>query len=189
MNLVEPIRDLNKIEEMKKVLLEQGKGKRNYLIFKVGINSGLRVSDLIKLKVSDIKFENGIMRDDITIMEKKTNKKKVFRFNAELKNELDNYTKNMKQYEYVFKSRKGINQPLTRTQVYRFLNDAAKIVGITDNIGTHTMRKTFGFHNYKKYADIAMLQTVFNHSSPGITLRYIGISQDEINNMYDDFCL
>ena len=189
MNLVEPIRDLNKVEEMKKVLLEQGKGKRNYLIFKVGINIGIRVSDIIKLKVSDIRYENGTMRDDITIIEKKTNKKKTFRFNIELKKELEDYTKQMQQYEYIFKSRKGANQPLTRTQVYRFLNDAAKMVGITDSIGTHTMRKTFGFHNYKKYADVAMLQTIFNHSSPSITLRYIGISQDEINNMYDDFCL
>ena len=95
MNLVEPIRDLNKIEEMKKVLLEQGKGKRNYLIFKVGINIGIRVSDIIKLKVSDIRYENGTMRDDITIIEKKTNKKKTFRFNIELKKELEDYTKQM----------------------------------------------------------------------------------------------
>ena len=96
MNLVEPIRDLNKVEEMKKVLLEQGKGKRNYIIFKVGLNIGIRVSNLIRLKVSDIRYENGTMRDDITIIEKKTNKKKVFRFNFELRNELNNYTKNMK---------------------------------------------------------------------------------------------
>lgn len=189
MNLVEPIRDLNKIEEMKKVLLEQGKGKRDNILWKVGVNSGLRISDLIKLKVSDIRYENGTMRDDITIIEKKTNKRKVFRFNFELKNELDNYTKNMKQYEYIFQSRNGVNQPLTRVQVYRFINKAARIVGISDNIGTHTMRKTFGYHHYKKYGDVAMLQTIFNHSSPSITLRYIGISQDEINNMYEDFVL
>lgn len=189
MNLVEPIRDLNKIEEMKKVLLEQGKGKRNYLIFKVSLNSGLRCSDVIKLKVSDIRYENGTMRDDITIIEKKTNKKKIFRFNIELRNELDNYTKNMKQFEYVFQSRNGVNQPLTRIQVYRFINEASKVVGISNSIGTHTMRKTFGYHHYKKYGDVAMLQTIFNHSSPSITLRYIGISQDEINDMYEEFSL
>lgn len=91
MNLVEPIRDLNKIEEMKKVLLEQGKGKRNNILWKVGINIGMRVSDLIRLKVSDIRYENGNMRDDITIIEKKTNKKKIFRFNIELKNELEKF--------------------------------------------------------------------------------------------------
>lgn len=189
MNLVEPIRDLNKIEEMKKVLLEQGKGKRNYLIFKVGVNSGLRISDILKLKISDIKHENGTMRDNIIIIEKKTNKKKIFRFNAELKKEMEEYTKNMQQHEYIFQSRKGINKPITRTQMYRILNDTAKIVGITDSIGNHTMRKSFGYHHYLKYKDVAMLQTIFNHSSPSITLRYIGISQDEINNMYDDFCL
>lgn len=189
MNLVEPIRDLNKIEEMKKVLLEQGKGKRNYLIFKVGINIGLRISDIIKLKVSDIRYENGTMRDDITIIEKKTNKKKVFRFNAELKDELDNYTKNMKQFEYVFKSRNGVNQPLTRVQVYRFLNEAAKLTKIEHAFGTHSLRKTMGYFFYLKYKDVATLQTIFNHSSPSITLRYIGISQDEINDMYEEFSL
>lgn len=189
MNLVQPIRDINQIEQMKRVLLEQGKGKRNYLIFKIGINVGLRVSDIIKLKVSDIRYDNGIMKDDVTIYEKKTNKKKTFRFNLDLKNELQEYTKNMYQYEYVFKSRKGENKSLSRVQVYRFLNDSAKIVGINEEIGTHTMRKTFGYHHYKKYGDVATLQMIFNHSSPSITLKYIGISQDEINRMYEDFNL
>lgn len=74
MNLVEPIRDLNKIEEMKKVLLEQGKGKRNYLIFKVGINIGIRVSEVLALKNTDFYMEKDYLYVRRTISEDKNGK-------------------------------------------------------------------------------------------------------------------
>ncbi|MBO8430908.1 site-specific integrase, partial [Spirochaetes bacterium] len=57
----------------------------------------------------------------------------------------------------------------------------------TVNIGTHSMRKSFGYHHYKQFKDVAMLQMIFNHSSPQITLRYIGINQDQIDNSYRQF--
>lgn len=58
-----------------------------------------------------------------------------------------------------------------------------------DNIGTHTLRKTFGYFHYKRYKDVALLQQLFNHASPSITLRYIGITQDEIDDTLADFFL
>ena len=76
---------------------------------------------------------------------------------------------------------------LDRSQVYRFLNEACKNLGISANVGTHTMRKSFGYHFYKKYNDVALLQKILNHSSPSITLRYIGIEQDEIDFSYNNF--
>ena len=76
---------------------------------------------------------------------------------------------------------------LDRSQVYRMLNEACKEVGIDVNIGTHSMRKSFGYHHYNQFKDVAMLQMIFNHSSPQITLRYIGINQDEIDNSYRQF--
>lgn len=76
---------------------------------------------------------------------------------------------------------------LDRSQVYRFLNDACKKLGILANVGTHTMRKSFGYHFYKKYNDVALLQKILNHSSPAITLRYIGVDQDEIDLSYNNF--
>ena len=77
---------------------------------------------------------------------------------------------------------------LDRSQVYRVLNEACKAVGVTEiHIGTHTMRKTFGYHHYHKFKDVALLQEIFNHSSPQITLKYIGINQDEINRSYQNF--
>ena len=78
---------------------------------------------------------------------------------------------------------------LYRISAYRVLNNASKIACLEINIGTHTLRKTFGYHHYKQFKDIAILQKTFNHSSAEITLRYIGIEQEEINNSYLHFVL
>lgn len=76
---------------------------------------------------------------------------------------------------YLFPSQKNPYKPISPTQVYRILNDAAEYLG-RDNIGTHTMRKTFGYHHYKKFKNISILQDIFNHAAPSITIRYIGIN-------------
>lgn len=186
MNCVEPIRDLEKLEEIKDELKRTG--TRNYLMFLTGINSGMRVSDIVKLNVNDVRNSNGTMKEHITIIEKKTKKLKKFPLCNNLLVEMEKYTRNMEQGEYLFKSRKKVNNPITTTQAYRIIVNAGLNVGIK-NIGTHTMRKTFGYHHYKKFKDIALLQEIFNHSSPSITLRYIGINQDEIDFGYKNFCL
>ena len=83
----------------------------------------------------------------------------------------------MEDEDFLIQSRKGDNQPISRVQAYRVLNETAKQIGL-DEIGTHTMRKTFGYHHYQTNKDIAILQEIFNHSAPSITLRYIGITDD-----------
>jgi len=186
MNCVEPIRDLEKLEEIKEELKKNG--TRDYLMFLTGINSGMRVSDIVKLNVNDVRNSNGTMKEHITIIEKKTKKLKKFPLCNNLLVEMEKYTRNLEQGEYLFKSRKGKNKPITTTQAYRIIVNAGERVGIK-NIGTHTMRKTFGYHHYKKFKDIAILQEILNHSDPSITLRYIGINQDEINRAYKTFCL
>lgn len=183
MEFVEPIRDRKKIEALKKLL--RGSNLRDYALFTLGINSGLRVSDLLKLQVADVKDEKGRIRDRITIREKKTGKSKTFPFS-------DTVIKALKEYlgdnaltneTALFPSRKG-GKPITRQQAYRILNDAAKAVGIKDKIGTHTLRKTFGYHAYMAGVDITRIQALLNHSSPRETLRYIGITQDELDDVY-----
>lgn len=98
------------------------------------------------------------------------------------------YTRNMKTGEYLFKSRKGENRPITTVEAYRIISEAAKRIGL-EEIGTHTMRKTFGYWHYQQYKDVAILQEIFNHSSPSVTLRYIGINQDNIDKSYMNFSL
>lgn len=178
MNLVQPIRDKNKIEEMKIYLLKSS--YRDYMLFVVGINTGLRISDIIQLKVKHIK------EPYIVLKEEKTEKLKRFLINDSLRSELEKYTLSMSPEEYLFPSKKG--GPISRVQAYRILNDAAQKVGIKE-MGTHTLRKTFGYHHYKTYKDVAILQELFNHSSPGITRRYIGVSQDDMDETVKEFFL
>ncbi len=181
MNLVQPVRDKAKIEEMKTELLKTG--YKNYMLFLIGINTGLRISDILALAVSDVRDKT-----HITITEQKTGKNKRFRINENLKSEIDKYILNMNNDEYLFQSQKGKNKPITRVQAYRILNKAGEKVGLGE-IGTHTLRKTFGFHFYQKTKDVALLQELFNHSAPSVTLRYIGINQDIMDKAIDDFIL
>ena len=168
MNFVEPIRDKNKIDEMKDELKKSG--TRNFMLFFIGINTGLRISDILNLKCSDIKNPDGTMKSHISIIEKKTKKNKKFPIANSLYSELERFTRNMQSNDYLFKSQKGNN--LSYSQAYRTIKSAATNIGLT-NIGTHTLRKSFGYHHYQQYHDVALLQEIFNHSSPSITLRYI----------------
>jgi len=182
MNVVQPIRDKSKIEELKMELMKSS--YRNYLIFVFGINTGLRISDILKLKVSDVKG-----KEHIVLKEQKTGKTKRFLVNNNLRRELEKYVHGMKLSAYLFVSRKGVNKPIHRIQYYRVMKKAGSNVGIMGEIGTHTLRKTFGYHHYKESKDVAMLQEIFNHSGPSVTLRYIGITQDEIDDSYRGFSL
>lgn len=180
MNTVQPIRDKEIIEKFKNELLK--KGSRDYILFVIGINTGLRISDILPLKVKDVK---GVTH--IKILEKKTSKAKRFKINPYLRSEIDKYIENMNDDDYLFPSRKG-SKPITRVQAYRILNDVAEKLGI-EEVGTHTLRKTFGYWHYQQYKDVAILQEIFNHSAPSITLRYIGINADIIDNSIDNFYL
>lgn len=182
MELVQPIRDRETIQKVKDILKRNG--YRDYLLFVAGVNTGLRISDLLTLKVSDVRD-----KDHIVIKEKKTGKNKRFLINGCFKDNLDGYINSMSDDDYLFQSRNGQNRPITRMQAYRIINDASKKAGIKDQIGTHTLRKTFGYHHYQKYKDVAILQDIFNHSAPSVTLRYIGINDDMKDKTMQDFAL
>lgn len=186
LEFVQPIRDKKKIDTMKKILL--AKNVRDYCLFTLGINSGLRISDLLQLQIRDIIDETGNLRDRITLREKKTNKSKDFPISDVAKKALKEYLKTRKLdgNEPFFLSKKQHNgkASIQRDQAYKIINNAAKEIGITEKIGTHTLRKTFGYHAYKAGAAIEVIQKLFNHSTPSITLRYIGITQDDLDDVY-----
>lgn len=172
-NIVEPIKSKKDLERIEEFLEKHS--KRNRLIFAFGINTGLRVSDILGLNVEDVEGKSYV-----EIKEKKTGKYKRFPLNTKLKTLIKDYLRNERYKSYVLSE----NEPLflgkkhcrlDRSQVYRFLNEACKQLGIVANVGTHTMRKSFGYHFYKKYNDIVLLQKILNHSSPAMTLKYIGV--------------
>jgi len=182
MEFVQPIRDKNIIDKVKNILLKNG--YRDYLLFIAGINTGLRISDLLKLKVSDVKDKS-----HIEFREAKTGKSKRFYINPALRKHLDKYIENMPADKFLFCSREGENKPLTRIQAYRIINVAVKSTGLYDKIGTHTLRKTFGYWHYQQFKDVAILQDIFNHSAPSVTLRYIGINDDNKDRTIQEFVL
>jgi len=173
MNIVDPIRKTECIDAVKRILKENG--TRNLLLFLLGINTGLRVSDLLNLRVRDVKD-----KDSVQIREKKTRKVKKFPIPEDVKAFIDEYVERKSPYRFLFKSRKS-NKPISRVQAYRIIRDACMILGL-EHTGTHSLRKTFGYHFYKKTKDIALLQKILNHSSQDITLRYIGVTQEVIEN-------
>ena len=182
MNTVQPIRDKKKISAMKTLL--KAKNEKYYLMFRIGVNVGLRVSDILTLKVGDVRA-----KDHVTICEKKTGKAKRFLVPATLQKEIALYIKenNMSDEEYLIQSRKGNNKPITRIQAYRVLNEVAEQIGI-DEVGTHTMRKTFGYHQMalsnNSPRKLLLLQKMFGHSSAVQTLSYIGLTEEEITDAY-----
>ena len=168
MNTVEPIRDIGTVTDIADYLRSQS--ERNYILFMFGIYVGLRISDILKFQVRDIRDKN-----HVTTREKKTGKERKFPINDELKPALNRYIRNMQDYEYLFSNGRG--QSLTRQQAYNILSVAGHKFGL-ESIGTHTLRKTFGYHMYQQTKDIATIKEILNHSDIAITYRYIGITQD-----------
>ena len=196
MKTVEPIRDNKTIKNMRAVLKSQS--TRNELLFILGINVGLRISDILKLKVRDLtKSNTKAPKDYVIITEIKTRKTKKFYIGDIVKKVIENYMKenNNPGFDtYIFLSRKGINMPITRQQAYRIINNAAESLGIVERndqgnlihgeIGTHTLRKTFGYHSFQNGTSLELLMDLFNHSSKTQTLRYIGITEDQKKEVY-----
>lgn len=118
----------------------------------------------------------------IGIVQRKNQKVRFVKI-GHFRNYTQEYIKGMADEDYLFGSRKG-KKPISDTQAYRALVKAGKMIG-RDDIGTHTMRKTFGYFHYKRHKDVATLQQIFSHSTPAITKRYIGMTQDELDDSID----
>lgn len=190
MEIVNPIRDKKKIEDMKAVLASTEKGKRNVLLFTLGINTAYRISDLGRLKLSDVLMvsrQKVVAKERLQMKEKKTGKNNSVIISSKLRNQVMEYVReefpeqlaNQDFDTYLFPSRKGVNKPLSRQGLWLIISNAAKRVGLK-NIGTHSMRKTFGYFLYSKNSiPIEIIQDLLNHSSAKETLRYIGITQED----------
>lgn len=191
---MEPIREIKQIQAIRTVLRDQS--IRNELLFVLGINSGLRISDILTLKVGDVFRAPAKSRDDLTVVEKKTGKTKRFYLGETVKKLLERYfqQEHPGMDDYLFPSRKHTARPIRRERAWEILNQAAELIGLVERnndgklvsgrIGTHTLRKTFGYHAYQSGVDLALLQDLFNHSSERTTLKYIGITEEHKKAVY-----
>jgi integrase len=182
MNPVEPIRSLGKLLEIKRRL--KRRNPRDYLLFTLGINTALRVSDLLSLRIRDVVEESGEVKEFLTLRERKTGKDKRIKLNDSAREAIEFFLSkaDAQPSEWLFKSPRT-GKPLTRVQAWRLLNGWAREVGITDRIGTHSLRKSWGYQARKAGVPLELIQAKLGHSSPAITRRYIGITADEIEDV------
>lgn len=177
---VQPLRTQQEINDFLFCLRRNKNAERDVFLFLIGINSGLRMSDIVKLKKKDV-----ISSKNPRIVEQKTGKTRIL-YLSSLQELIQDYTKDLKPEDYLFPSTKGGH--LEVNTVYQMFQKVAALLD-RDDIGTHTLRKTFGYHYYKKTKDVATLMEIFGHSSEKITKRYIGINEDEISETLLNFRL
>lgn len=196
---VDPITNLDDIQIAKDYFLNRAvrysnttNNIRDYVLFIVGINCARRIGDIVKFKVSDFLNSDGTWKEHFKIKEEKTNKPIKIKINSAVKEAITMQLATFKDYSfdtYVFQSRDGENKPLETRSVHRIMKEMARATGLDKkyNIGTHSLRKTWARHYYIKHpTEIVKIQRALNHSSPEVTLRYIGITQDELDEMFDD---
>lgn len=186
MSKTEPIRKLQDINKIKQYFKENNR-QRDYLLFTFGVNTALRISDILCLRYGDvIDYQRNRVKSHINIKEQKTGKDKRCFLNDVCVHAIEEYYKETKglENEYLFQSRKGKNQPITRQRAYCIIKEAACSAGLEKHISCHSMRKTFGYHAWKKGISPAIIMDIFNHSSMNITKIYLCINQDDEDDAY-----
>ena len=190
MSTTEPIRDKQKLQNFKNYYQNAKPNLRNYTMIIIGLNTALRISDILNLTYDEI-YQNNKVQEHITLKERKTGKENRILLNCEVRLALTKYRQELvktdmyqKGNPYLFPSPKKSDSPLSRSQAYRMITDAAHAVGIEGHISCHSLRKTFGYHAWKQGNDPIVIMVIFNHSSLSITKRYLCIEQDDKDNVY-----
>jgi integrase len=186
MEFVEPIRDRKKIAQIKNQLRGQRR-HRDLLMFVVGINTALRVSDLLKLQVGDFVEPGGKIKSRFWIREEKRGKRNEIIINDSIQEALKEYlatypaiAENPNHFVF-FNTRSGdFNEPIKRGQAWKFISAICEEIGLRGNFGTHTLRKTWGYDARLAGVDLALIMHQLNHNSLTYTKRYIGITDDEL---------
>lgn len=187
MGVVLAIKDMNKVLELLKWFEERS--DRNALLYRLGINTALRIGDLLKIKYGDIFNKDGQFREYLQLNETKTGKERKVKLNDKIRPYIKKYCNfyRMSTKDHLFFSVEDPSKPMHRITAWRALKQGAEACGI-EHFGTHTLRKTAGYHIYHKSGeDIALVMTLLNHSSPKETLRYIGASQQEVDDALMQF--
>jgi len=189
MNFVEPIRDRKKIAQIKNLLRGQQR-YRDLLLFVVGINSVLRISDLLDLRIEHFIDNQGRIKQRFEIHEQKRGKRHKVVINNSIKETFEEY---MDAYQgvvdnpdhFVFFNTKSNNfsVPIKRGQAWKFITSICQEVGLRGNYGTHSLRKTWGYHARLQGVDLALIMHKLNHSSIATTKRYLGITDDELQEV------
>ncbi|MCM1540366.1 MAG: tyrosine-type recombinase/integrase [Blautia sp.] len=189
MSTTQPIRDPEMLHEFKDFYLERERNVRNYTLCILGLNTALRITDVLTLRWGDLyDFEKDCFLEHLMVKEKKTGKSTAIALNNTVIDTLTAYREYFSpaptENTCLFPSRKGVNQPIKRYQAFRIIKKAAQSIGLGDHISCHSLRKTFGYHAWQQGIPPALLMNIYNHSSYQITKRYLGIEQDDKDNVF-----
>jgi integrase len=188
MNFVDPIRDKRKITAIKNMLIGANR-YRDLLLFVVGINTALRISDLLTLQVGQVVDEENHIRRTFAIQEEKRGKRNVVTINASIEQALEQYFAYYPPIlthsaHYLFFSSKRLSpiytKPMSREHAERLISAMCQAVGLSGNYGTHTLRKTWGYHARQSGVPMEIIMEKLNHTSFAMTKRYLGITDDEL---------
>ena len=186
MNFVEPIRDRKKIAQIKNLLRGQ-KRFRDLLLFVIGINTAMRISDLLQLQISHFLDEQGRIRHRFWIKERKRGKRHEVIINASIPETLGEYLGAYPDVRedsnnFIFFNSKANNYslPIKRGQAWKSIASICRDAGLSGNFGTHSLRKTWGYHARMQGVDLALIMHKLNHESIAYTKRYLGITDDEL---------
>lgn len=189
MSAAEPIRNSEKLQDFKNYYLSEKTNIRNYTLCVMGLNTALRISDLLRLKWKHVyDFSCGVFFSHVCLNEQKTGKPTQIVLNRSITEALQDYSAILGEgffdESFLFPSRKGENCPLSRSQAFRIIKEAAQANGMSRQISCHSLRKTFGYHAWRQGVSSVLLTDIYNHSSFRITKRYLGIEQDDRDDVF-----
>lgn len=187
MSTTQPIKELDDVNSFKRFFLEKGE-IRNYVLVTLGLNTSLRISDILKLQWQDVfNFEKGVYRKHVSVIEKKTGKCNTFALNKNVLDSLELLRQTLDLIypeAYLIKSRCGQNKAICRTRAFIIIKNAAHELSMEGVISCHSLRKTFGYHAWKQGVPPALIMSIYNHSSIEITKRYLSIDQDDKDEVF-----
>lgn len=189
--MMQPIRSREQLDDIEMTLgaRTDAQGRRAFLLWEVGIRTGMRISDMLELKVGDLRGQKRYTYLPIKQRHKAGARPITIPITSALRAVIANRCEGMADGDWLFpsveKTRGGNQKPISRMTAYRDMKWIQRVCRIDEPIGCHTTRKTFGYQHYQESHDVATLQTWFYHSSPETTLIYIGIAEDNLRKMTD----
>lgn len=197
MNTAQPIKNKTDLEKIRTYYKIRQPNQRNYLLIIIGLNTALRISDILSLKWGMVyDLESGQIRCHIAVSEQKTGKFSSIYINNSIRQALTSYMEVLQQKgiaiedeRFLFPNRNDPNMHISRVQAHRIIKKAAAECNLPETISCHSLRKTFGYFAWKQGTPPVLLMTIYNHSSFQVTKRYLGIEQDERDSVFQNICL
>ena len=187
MGTTQPIKNKKDITALKEYFLTKDFNLRNYTLITMGINTALRISDILALRWKDVyNTDEQSFRSHLNKREQKTGKSTCIALNQSVIQALTLYRNSisvLSEQAFIFYG-KTPDRPLCRSQAYRIIKNACHQLRLPDNISCHSLRKTFGYQALQAGVNPAILMLIYNHSSFQVTKRYLGIDQDDKDNIF-----